>query len=315
MIRVRNLTKRYGSFVAVDDISFDVEEGGVVGLLGPNGAGKTTTMRVLTCYHPASSGTASVAGFDVFKDSLEVRRRIGYLPESTPLYPEMRVREYLMFRGKLRGLSRAECVDAIKRVADRCWLGEFINRPIAQLSKGMKQRVGLADALIHDPDVLILDEPTIGLDPKQIRETRNLIKELGAHHTVMLSSHILHEVEQTCNRTIIIADGKIVAMGSPDELLEQVVSQARVVAELKGPEPEIAQGVRTIAGVQDVQTHADNGWVRVSIQPVSDADVREEVFKLTSSKGWPLRELHRAGATLEDFFVKVTTEHARTTEN
>jgi len=311
MIRVQNLTKRYGSFVAVDDISFEVEEGGVVGLLGPNGAGKTTTMRVVTCYQPASSGSANVAGFDVFKDSLEVRRRIGYLPESTPLYPEMRVREYLMFRAKLRGMARPECLDAIRGVTDRCWLGEFINRPIAQLSKGMKQRVGLADALIHDPDVLILDEPTIGLDPKQIRETRTLIRELGERHTVMLSSHILHEVEQTCSRAIIIAGGKIVASGSPNELLEQVVSQARVVAELKGPEQEIEQSVRTIAGVQDVQTSADNGWVRVSIQPATDADVREDIFKLTTSKGWPLRELHRAGATLEDFFVKVTTEHAR----
>ncbi len=235
MIRVQNLTKRYGSFVAVDNISFDVEAGGVVGLLGPNGAGKTSTMRVLTCYHPASAGSVSVAGYDVFQDSLEVRRHIGYLPEATPLYPEMRVREYLKFRGKLRGLSRAESLDAIRRVTERCWLGEFVDRPIGQLSKGMKQRVGLADAMIHEPDLLVLDEPTIGLDPRQIRETRNLIKELGERHTVILSSHILHEVEQTCSRTIIIAEGRIVASGSPQELLAKSVSLAPVVAELRGP--------------------------------------------------------------------------------
>ena len=311
MIRVRNLTKRYGSFVAVDGISFDIESGGVVGLLGPNGAGKTTTMRVLTCYHPASGGSATIAGLDVFADSVEVRRRIGYLPESTPLYPEMRVREYLTFRGKLRGLNRAECVDAIRRVADRCWLGEFVDRPIVQLSKGMKQRVGLADALIHDPDVLILDEPTIGLDPAQIRETRNLIKDLGERHTVMLSSHILHEVEQTCDRTIIISAGKIVASGSPQELLAQFVSQARVIAELRGPEQEIEQGVREIGGVQNVELSANNGWVKVSVQPKPDADVREDIFNLSTEKGWPMRELRREVATLEDFFVKVTAEQQR----
>jgi ABC-2 type transport system ATP-binding protein len=306
MIRVRNLTKRFGSFVAVDDISFDVEAGGVVGLLGPNGAGKTTTMRVLTCYHPASGGSASIAGFDVFRDSIEVRRRIGYLPESTPLYPEMRVREYLTFRGKLRGLTRPECVKAIRRVTDLCWLGEFVDRPIVQLSKGMKQRVGLADALIHDPDVLILDEPTLGLDPTQIRETRNLIKTLGQRHTIMLSSHILHEVEQTCGRTIIISAGKIVASGSPEELLAQFVSQAKVIAELRGPQQEIEQGVRGLGGVQDVELSANDGWVKVSVQPEPDTDVREDIFNLTTSKGWPMRELRREGATLEDFFVKVT---------
>ncbi len=308
MIRVQNLTKRYGSFVAVDHISFDVEPGGVVGLLGPNGAGKTTTMRVLTCYHPASAGSVRVAGFDVFQDSIEVRRRIGYLPESTPLYPEMRVREYLRFRGKLRGLSRGESLDAIRRVTERCWLGEFIDRPIAQLSKGMKQRVGLADAMMHEPDLLILDEPTIGLDPRQIRETRTLIRELGERHTVMLSSHILHEVEQTCSRTIIIADGRIVASGSPEELLAQYVSQAPVVAELCGPEKEIEAGVRAIHGVESLDVSANNGWVKINVRPKTDVDVREDIFRLTSTKGWPMRELHREGATLEDFFVKVTAK-------
>src|SRR3972149_3660503 len=213
MIQVRNLTKWYGSLLAVDNISFEVERGGGVGILGPHGAGKPTTIRILSCYHPATSGSASISGFDVFKDSMEVRRRVGYLPESTPLYSEMRVREYLNFRGKLRGLASPQRVDAIRRVTDRCWLGEFVDRPIGQLSKGMRQRVGLADAIMHDPEVLILDEPTIGLDPTQIRETRNLVKEIGERHTVLLSSHILSEGEQTCDRTIIIASGRIGGAG------------------------------------------------------------------------------------------------------
>ncbi len=308
MIRVSNLTKRYGSLTAVDDISFHVERGGVVGILGPNGAGKTTTIRILTCYHPATSGTATIGGFDVFNDSIEVRRRVGYLPESTPLYPEMRVREYLQFRGKLRGLDRAERAAAIKRVADQCWLGDFIDRPIGQLSKGMKQRVGLADAIMHQPDVLILDEPTIGLDPTQIRETRRLIQELGKLHTVLLSSHILHEVEQTCDRTIIIAGGRIVASGSPQELRDQFGSQSQVIAEIRAPQSEVEQGVRSIEGVEELQTTSSNGWVRVAVKPKAEVDIREDLFNLTTSKRWPMRELHREGATLEDFFIKVTAE-------
>jgi len=308
MIQVRNLTKRYGSLLAVDNISFDVERGGVVGFLGPNGAGKTTTIRILSCYHPATSGSASIAGFDVFKDSIEVRRRVGYLPESTPLYPEMRVREYLNFRGKLRGLSYPQRVEAIKRVTDRCWLGEFVDRPIGQLSKGMRQRVGLADAIMHDPEVLILDEPTIGLDPTQIRETRNLVKELGARHTVLLSSHILPEVEQTCDRTIIIASGRIVASGSPQDLRNRFSAQARVVAEVRGPQQEVESGARGLLGVQKVEVSSNNGWVRIAVDAKPDLDVREDLYRLTTSKGWTLRELRREGATLEDFFVQVTAE-------
>ena len=215
MIRVTNLTKRYGARTAVDRVSFHVEKGSIVGFLGPNGAGKSTTIRVLTAYLPATSGSASVAGFDVFSQSMEVRRRIGYLPESAPLYPDMRVREYLHFRGKLRGMDLARRTSAIGSVVDRCRLGEFIDRPIGQLSKGMRQRAGLADAIMHDPEVLILDEPTIGLDPTQIRETRNLIKDLGARHTILISSHILHEIEQICSKAIIIASGRIVSTGSP----------------------------------------------------------------------------------------------------
>jgi ABC-2 type transport system ATP-binding protein len=308
MIRVQNLTKRYGSLLAVDNISFHVERGGVVGFLGPNGAGKTTTIRILTCYQPATSGTASIAGFDVFQQSMEVRRRIGYLPESAPLYPEMRVREYLRFRGKLRGLTQPDIVAAIKHVADRCWMGEFIDRPIGQLSKGMRQRVGLADAIMHDPEVLILDEPTIGLDPTQIRETRSLIKELGERHTILLSSHILPEVEQTCSRTIIIANGRIVASGSPRELREQFTAKAKVVAEMRGPQPEIEQKVRALPGVQRVDAFMDNGWIRLAVEAGPEHDVREDIFRLSSNQGWSLREIRREGATLEDFFVQVTAQ-------
>ncbi len=308
MIRVTNLTKRYGPFLAVDNISFHVERGGVVGFLGPNGAGKTTTMRILTCYHPATSGGAQVAGFDVFKDSIEVRRRIGYLPESTPLYPEMRVREYLDFRGKLRGLSHSERRAAIGKVADRCWLNDFVNRPIGQLSKGMKQRVGLADAILHEPELLVLDEPTIGLDPTQIRETRKLIRELGEQHTVLLSSHILHEVEQICTKTIIIAGGKIVASGSPDELRAKFTASSKVFAEMRGPQADVEESVKTMAGVVSVASTCDNGWVKLTIDPEPNRDIREDIFQLTKNKGWSLREVRRDGATLEDFFIQVTAK-------
>lgn len=311
MIQVTNLTKRYGSVLAVDNISFHVERGGVVGILGPNGAGKSTTIRILTCFLPATQGTATIGGFDVFKDSMEVRRRVGYLPESNPLYPEMRVREFLQFRGKLRGLDRAERIDAIRRVVDRCWLGDFIDRPIGHLSKGMKQRVGLADAIMHDPDVLILDEPTIGLDPTQIRETRNLIKELGERHTILLSSHILHEVEQTCTRTIIIAAGKIIATGSPQELRDQLATKAKVIAEMKAPREEVETATQSLPGVDKVDLSAANGWVRITIQAKDDHDVREDIYKMSRDKGWSLRELRREGASLEDFFIQIIAKQSR----
>jgi ABC-2 type transport system ATP-binding protein len=308
MIEVKNLTKRYGPVLAVDNISFDVEHGGVVGFLGPNGAGKTTTLRILTCYQPASKGSASIGGYDVFKQSMEVRKRVGYLPESVPLYPEMRVREYLHFRGKLRGMSYPQRVEAIRRVAGRCWLGEFIDRPIGHLSKGMRQRVGLADAIMHNPEVLILDEPTIGLDPTQIRETRRLIEELGEQHTILLSSHILPEVEQTCSRVIIIAGGRIVEQGSPQALRDKLSAKARVIAELRGPAGEIEKSTRALEGVQGLEVSSSDGWVRLAVQPQAERDIREDLYKLATSKGWSLRELRREGATLEDFFVQVTTQ-------
>lgn len=303
MIEARNLSKYYGSHRAVDNISFTVNDGEIVGFLGPNGAGKTTTIRVLTCFQPATSGAAQVAGHDVFTESLAVRGKVGYLPETVPLYPEMRVREYLRFRGKLRGLDRATREAAIARVSERCWLATVIDRPIGQLSKGFKQRVGLADALLHNPPVLILDEPTIGLDPTQIRETRSLIRELAKDHTVMLSSHILPEVEATCQRIIIIHQGRLVASGSPEELRERISGESRLIAEVRGPQQDVAAGMRKLSGVSDVHSELHDGWTRLSI--ASKADVREAVAKLAAEKGWGLRELRRDIATLEDFFVKI----------
>jgi len=309
MIRVKNLTKKFGDRTAVHGISFHIEEGEIVGFLGPNGAGKTTTMRMLTCYMPATSGSASVAGHDVFRDSMAVRNVIGYLPENTPLDMQMRCREYLNFRGKLRGLDRSARRGAIQRVVDQCWLGDFIDRPIHQLSKGMKQRVGLADALLHDPKVLILDEPTVGLDPTQIRETRNLIHELAQRHTVLLSSHILPEVEATCERTVIIANGTIVASGSPDELKRRIREGSRLIVEISGPEAEVKKAIGAPAGIHKVSSAtSDNGWHRLTIETQEGSDPREAIYKVVKEKNWSMRELRLEAGSLEEFFVKITAD-------
>ena len=306
MIRVQNLTKLYGDRKAVDGISFHIEEGEIVGFLGPNGAGKTTTLRILTCYMPATSGAASIGGRDVFNNSMAVRRIVGYLPENAPLDGNMRAREYLSFRGKIRGLNRPDREAAIKRVTDQCWLGDFIDRPIHQLSKGMRQRVGLSDALLHDPKVLILDEPTVGLDPGQIRETRNLIHELAKRHTVLLSSHILPEVEATCERTIIIAGGKIVASGSPEELKKRIRGGSRLILEVAGPPDEVKKTVSGEKGIQSVECVAsDNGWHRLAIETQKNVDPREEVYKIVKQKNWSLRELRLEQGSLEEFFVRI----------
>jgi ABC-2 type transport system ATP-binding protein len=305
VIEVRNLSKYYGSHRAVNNISFTVNEGEIVGFLGPNGAGKTTTLRIVTCYMPATAGSVTIAGHDVLTESMQVRAVVGYLPESVPLYPEMRVREYLQFRGRLRGLNRANRDAAVARVVERCWLRDVIDRPIGQLSKGYRQRVGLADSLLHNPKVLVLDEPTIGLDPTQIRATRSLIRELAQEHTVILSSHILPEVEATCQRLIIIHEGRLVASGTPDELRQRMTTESNLIAEFKGPESDIGASVRKLAGVADVHTVLQDGWTRVSV--AAQRDLREDVFRLAVEKHWPLRELRRDIATLEDFFVKVVT--------
>ena len=308
MIQVKNLTKVLGSHDAVDNISIHVGEGEIVGFLGPNGAGKSTTMKILTCFIPATSGSAAIAGFDVFNQSLEVRRRIGYLPEGNPLYPEMRTREYLNFRGKLRGMSKAERETALRRVVERCWLGEFIDRPIGQLSKGMKQRVGLADALLHDPQVLILDEPTIGLDPTQIRETRKLVSELSRKHTIILSSHILPEVEAVCQRTIIIAGGKIRASGAISEVRERIKGASRLIAEIRGPKAEVEAAVKAVGGVRRVDANMADGWNRLRIESAEGQDVREAIAAQAAKHQWALRELRLEVGTLEEFFVQITAE-------
>src|SRR5580693_10567819 len=235
MIEVKNLTKRYAGRTAVSDISFSVARGEIVGLLGPNGAGKSTTMRILSCFMPATSGTARVAGFDVFHQSDEVRRRIGYMPENNPLYTEMRVREYLKFRARLKGLRWRRSRERVTTVMEQCGLTDVGRRVIGQLSKGYRQRVGLADALVHEPDLVILDEPTIGLDPNQIRSVRQLIKQLGGKHTVLISSHILPEVEMTCNRVLIMREGRILAADTPENLEKSMGRSGHIIAEIAAP--------------------------------------------------------------------------------
>lgn len=302
MIEVRNLCKYYGNRKAVDDISFTVNEGEIVGFLGPNGAGKTTTIRILTCFHPATSGSARVAGFDVITQSMNVRRNVGYLPETVPLYPEMRVREFLRFRGKLRGLTREQRESGIARVVERCWLGEVVDRPIGQLSKGYRQRVGLADALLHNPRVLVLDEPTVGLDPTQIRETRSLIRELTKDHTVILSSHILPEVEATCARLIVINRGRLVASGTPQELRARRAGEGSQLVELRAPRDEALAAIGKLANGAAVSADQHDGWTRVTVQGATD--LREQIYRLSVERHWPLRELRRDVATLEEFFVQ-----------
>lgn len=306
MIEVQNLTKYYGRVCAVRGVSFHVREGEIVGFLGPNGAGKTTTLRVLTCYHPATSGTARVAGHDVFRESLKVRERIGYLPESVPLYLEMRVIEYLTFRAKLRGIPADRRDAAIDRVAEKCWIRDVIRRPIGQLSKGYRQRVALADALLHDPPVLILDEPTVGLDPAQIRETRSLIRSLAPAHTILFSSHILPEVEAICDRILIIHQGRLIASGTAEELRSRAADGVCVVAEVRAPEKALIERVQQLDGVRQVQAETRDGWVR--LRATAGGDVRDRLASLCGENGWALRELRRELPTLEDFFVKVVLE-------
>src|SRR5437016_8525076 len=247
VISVSQLTKVYGQTLAVDRISFDVAKGQIVGFLGPNGAGKSTTLRMLTCYLPPTSGGATVNGFDIFHQSQQVRENLGYLPENVPLYTEMKVEEYLDFRGQLRKMPRPERRKRIDYVLEKCWLGNVRRRTIGHLSKGYRQRVGLADSLLHNPAVLILDEPTVGLDPTQIRETRKLVKELGGDHTVMLSTHILPEVEAVCDRAIIIAGGKIVAQGTPEELRASRQMEARVMVECRGPARDVENALSRVS--------------------------------------------------------------------
>jgi ABC-2 type transport system ATP-binding protein len=315
VISVSDLTKVYGQTTAVDHVSFEVPKGQIVGFLGPNGAGKSTTLRMLTCYLPPTSGGATVNGFDIFHESEKVRANLGYLPENVPLYTEMKVHEYLDFRGQLRKMPRAERKKRIDYVLERCWLTNVKKKTIGHLSKGYRQRVGLADSLLHNPPVLILDEPTVGLDPTQIRETRKLVKDLGGDHTVMLSTHILPEVEAVCDRAIIIASGRIVAQGSPEELRASRRLQARVLVECRGPAKEVESALSRVSGVGQVEVtngdaRPDGKYVVAAIRPKESYDVREEVARTVIQNGWPLREIRLEHATLEEFFIQVTANQA-----
>ena len=316
MIRVEHLTKRYAGVTALHDVSFRVNRGEIVGFLGPNGAGKSTTMRILTGFIPASSGRVEVAGLDVFDHSLEVRRRIGYMPENNPLYEDMRVNEYLRFRAKLKGIGRARRKERIQRAMEMCGIADVRRRVIGQLSKGYRQRVGLADALLGEPDLLILDEPTIGLDPVQIRQVRQLIKDLGKEHTILISTHILPEVEMTCNRVLIIHRGKILAADTPQNLTKTMVFGAVVQAEVRGPPEEVRQAIRDIPGVESLTTESTSyGTVRIQVQPEGGNDLREEIYEVVKRNGWVLRELSRNRTTLEDIFVQITREEDEAEED
>jgi ABC-2 type transport system ATP-binding protein len=307
MIEVKNLTKRYVGRTAVRDISFSVAPGEIVGLLGPNGAGKSTTMRVLSCFMPATSGTVRVAGFDVFHQSDEVRRRIGYMPENNPLYPDMRVREYLKFRARLKGLGWRRSRERVNTVMEQCGLTGVSRRIIGQLSKGYRQRVGLADALVHEPDLIILDEPTIGLDPHQIRSVRQLIKGLAGKHTVLISTHILPEAEMMCNRMVIMFDGKILAADTPENLQRLMAGSGQVVAEIAAPAAELNDVLSQMQGIESVDVSASDGeFQRCALTPREGYDLRPAIFALVQQRGWVLRELTRSRHSLEDIYVQIT---------
>jgi len=304
VIEVEGLTKRFVDKDVVANVSFFVPEGEVLGFLGPNGAGKTTTMRMITGFLSATAGKVRVAGLDVDRDPLGVRARIGYLPENVALYPEMRVEEYLRFRAAVEGIPRGEVKARVDEACDRCMVGDVRRQLAGTLSKGYRQRVGLAGALIHKPPVLILDEPTVGLDPRQIVKIRELITELGREHTVILSTHILPEVEQICRRVLIIDNGTIVADGTPEQLRTGLAGTAEVKVELEGPPAEALVGLSALPGAKTVRD-AGNGRFEISVE--GGADIRREVFSLAVQKGWMLLELSSSMPSLETIFLRLTT--------
>ncbi|MBM4069387.1 MAG: ATP-binding cassette domain-containing protein [Planctomycetes bacterium] len=305
MIEVDKLTKYFGPVQAIDRVTFQVDKGEIVGFLGPNGAGKTTTMRILTSYMPATSGIAKVAGYDVMTESTDVRRNIGYLQESVPLYGEMRVLEYLDYRAKLKGVPRGQRAQRIGYCLERCRLREVTRRLIGTLSRGYRQRVGLADAMVHDPPILILDEPTAGLDPLQIRETLALIKELGQSHTILLSTHILSEVEAVCERVIIINAGRI----GFSQSLAEIESESRILLEVRGPSEQVSGTLRGISGVSQVKPLGqDDGLASFEIRTQEETDLREAVSRAVTDKGWLVCRLDLKYRRLEDAFFDVLRE-------
>ena len=313
MIEVQHLTKRYGRVTAVNDVSFRVERGEILGFLGPNGAGKTTTMRILTGYMPATEGKAIVAGFDVFDQPIEAKRRTGYLPETPPLYPDMSVSEYLDFVAKIKGVPSADRRTRVQYVMDRTRITDMANRLCGKLSKGYKQRVGLSSALIHNPDVLILDEPTAGLDPKQIIETRELIKELAGDHTIILSTHILPEVAQTCQRVVIINKGHVVAVDTPDNLTARLRGSETMYLQLDASGADAAVSLGRVPGVtRVVEADRRDGMIGYEVDSESGRDVRRDLARTIVNSGWGLLEMRPMRMSLEDVFLSLTTEEVPT---
>jgi gliding motility-associated transport system ATP-binding protein len=311
VIEVQHLTKRYGRVTAVDDVSFRVERGEILGFLGPNGAGKTTTMRILTGYMPASEGRATVAGYDVFDSPIEAKRRTGYLPETPPLYPDMTVREYLDFVARIKGVPSAERRERVDAVMQRTRVADMATRHCGKLSKGYRQRVGLAQAILHNPEVLILDEPTAGLDPKQIIETRDLIRGLAGDHTIVLSTHILPEVSQTCQRVVIINKGRVVAVDTPENLTARLQGAETLYVQIDAPGADIAGALTAVPGVTRVasaDTQPESGAFEVESE--RGRDVRRELARDVVTRGWGLLELRPMRMSLEEVFLQVTTEEA-----
>ena len=309
MIEVQHLTKTYGSVTAVDDSSFRVEPGEIVGLLGPNGAGKTTTMRVLTGYIPATEGKALIAGFDVFEQPIDAKQRTGYLPETPPLYPEMTVREYLTFVARIKGVSRVDRERRVEASMERTRVDDRADSHCGKLSKGYRQRVGLAQAILHNPDVLILDEPTAGLDPKQIIETRELIKSLAGDHTIILSTHILPEVSQTCERVVIIHRGRVVAEGTPDDLTARLRSTETISLQIDTSGADPTSALMAIDGVTGVRLNSDlASVVGAEVETVQGRDLRRDLAHTVVTNGWGLLELRSIRMSLEDIFLHLTTE-------
>jgi len=308
MINIQDLTKFYGDYKAVDNISFDVRDGEILGFLGPNGAGKTTTLKIITCYMPPTNGGIRVNDLNVRDDSMEIRRMIGYLPESTPLYEYMSIREYLDYICDLREITGQRRKDRMDAMIETCGLAKMIGKNIGDLSKGYRQRVGIAQAMIHEPEILILDEPTVGLDPNQIVEIRNLIKQVGKEKTVMLSTHILSEVEATCDRVVIISSGEIVADGTPDTLRTDMAGKSVIHLELKGTVPDAVDVFQSIKGVENVQMASrQNGEsTKLDINILKGYDLREDVFKASVDRGWTIFEMHQDKTNLEDVFRQLT---------
>ena len=304
MIEVENLTKHYGQHVALDGITFSVEHGEVVGFLGPNGAGKSTTMRILTTFLAATSGSVYIGGDCVFEQPNRVRRRIGYMPENNPLPIDLRVRDYLNFRAQLKHLSKDMATKRIDEVVDECGISDVANRYIGQLSRGYRQRVGMADALLANPELIILDEPTSGLDPNQIRSVRSLIRKLSGKHTVLISSHILSEIEMTCDRVIILHEGKLLASGEMKQLISK--SNLAVVAEICAPLNDIKNWASEIALENSELIEQKNGYVRCRYSAIKNNDIREQIFTIVNERGWELRELSLQTPSLEDLFVSLT---------